>query len=128
MRPGRFPGFLFSHSICRSADDQTEGDLATHLRFPAFKRSRAVEKATILIGRESELNKLVKAIEALKAGETFVGFVEGEAGIGKSTLIRQWSQAVELAVSAWSVARRSDPGGDALLHLEEYPGNAFQDS
>src|SRR5271166_3264473 len=59
--------------------------------------SRAVEKATVLIGRKAELNKLVQAIGALKAGEIFVGFVEGEAGIGKSTLIRQWSQAAELA-------------------------------
>jgi class 3 adenylate cyclase len=67
---------------------------------PAFRPSsdsRAVQKAAILIGRNAELNKLVDAIDSLKAGETFVGFVEGEAGIGKSTLIRQWSQAVELA-------------------------------
>src|SRR6202035_4001869 len=59
--------------------------------------TRAIEKATVLIGRKSELNILVEAIETLKAGETFVGLVEGEAGIGKSTLIRQWSQAAELA-------------------------------
>ncbi len=67
---------------------------------PVFRPSsdsRAVQKAAILIGRNAELNELVQAIDALKAGETFVAFVEGEAGIGKSTLIRQWSQAVELA-------------------------------
>ncbi len=66
----------------------------------AFRPSndpRPVEKATVLIGRRAELNTLVQAVVALKAGETFVGFVEGEAGIGKSTLIRQWSQAAELA-------------------------------
>jgi class 3 adenylate cyclase len=67
---------------------------------PAYRPSRdarAVEKTAGLIGRRLELSKLVEAIDALKAGKTFVGFVEGEAGIGKSSLIRQWSQAVELA-------------------------------
>jgi predicted ATPase len=54
-------------------------------------------KTAALIGRKAELNTLVRAIDALKAGATFVAFVEGEAGIGKSTLIRKWSQAAELA-------------------------------
>jgi predicted ATPase/class 3 adenylate cyclase len=65
--------------------------------FEPLNDSRPADKAAVLIGRKAELAKLIKAIEALKAGETFIGFVEGEAGIGKSTLLRQWSQAAELA-------------------------------
>jgi class 3 adenylate cyclase len=69
-------------------------------RVAAFQPSNdspAIVKTGALIGRKAELNTLVQAIDALKAGETFVAFVEGEAGIGKSTLIRKWSQAAELA-------------------------------
>jgi class 3 adenylate cyclase/tetratricopeptide (TPR) repeat protein len=65
--------------------------------FQPSNDSPAIVKAAALIGRKAELNTLVQAIDALKAGQTFVAFVEGEAGIGKSTLIRKWSQAAELA-------------------------------
>jgi class 3 adenylate cyclase len=65
--------------------------------FQPSNDSPAIVKAAALIGRKAELNTLVQGIDALKAGETFVAFVEGEAGIGKSTLIRKWSQAAELA-------------------------------
>jgi class 3 adenylate cyclase/tetratricopeptide (TPR) repeat protein len=65
--------------------------------FQPSNDSPAIVKAAALIGRKAELNTLVQAINALKAGKTFVAFVEGEAGIGKSTLIRKWSQAAELA-------------------------------
>jgi class 3 adenylate cyclase len=65
--------------------------------FQPSNDSPAILKTGALIGRKAELNTLVQAIDALKAGETFVAFVEGEAGIGKSTLIRKWSQAAELA-------------------------------
>jgi class 3 adenylate cyclase/tetratricopeptide (TPR) repeat protein len=48
--------------------------------------------ASKMIGHQVEFARVASAIDGLKAGEAFVGIVEGEAGIGKSTLIHQWSR------------------------------------
>lgn len=48
--------------------------------------------AAKMIGHEEEFARTVRAITDLKAGQSFVGILEGEAGIGKSTLLLQWSK------------------------------------
>ena len=45
-----------------------------------------------MIGHEAEFARVVQAIGELKAGKSFLGIIEGEAGIGKSTLLLQWSK------------------------------------
>jgi class 3 adenylate cyclase/tetratricopeptide (TPR) repeat protein len=48
--------------------------------------------AAKMIGHEAEFTRVVRAIADLKAGQSFLGVIEGEAGIGKSTLLLQWSK------------------------------------
>jgi class 3 adenylate cyclase/tetratricopeptide (TPR) repeat protein len=48
--------------------------------------------AARMVGHRSEFARVVEAIGELKAGKSFVGVIEGEAGIGKSTLLLQWSK------------------------------------
>ena len=48
--------------------------------------------AARMFGHHNEFTRVVEAIEGLKAGKSFVGVIEGEAGIGKSTLLLQWSK------------------------------------
>lgn len=48
--------------------------------------------AAKMIGHEEEFARTVQAIAELKAGQSFIGVIEGEAGIGKSTLLLQWSK------------------------------------
>ncbi len=47
--------------------------------------------ASTMVGHQAEFAQVVQGITALKAGGNFLGVIEGEAGIGKSTLIQQWS-------------------------------------
>jgi class 3 adenylate cyclase/predicted ATPase len=51
------------------------------------KAAPAAEKA--LVGREEVVARLREALEALKAGQGRVLFIEGEAGIGKSRLVQE---------------------------------------
>ncbi|HZC35512.1 MAG TPA: adenylate/guanylate cyclase domain-containing protein, partial [Chthoniobacterales bacterium] len=46
-----------------------------------------------LVGHREEWRRLEQVSANLKRGESFFGLIEGDAGIGKSTLIRQWSHA-----------------------------------
>ncbi len=62
----------------------------------------SVSGASDMVGHQEELSRVVQAIEGLKSGASFVGLIEGEAGIGKSTLLQQWS-------------RRAAQGGVRLL-------------
>lgn len=48
--------------------------------------------AAKMIGHEEEFARAGRAIADLKAGRGFLGVIEGEAGIGKSTLLLQWSK------------------------------------
>ncbi|EDY18078.1 adenylyl cyclase class-3/4/guanylyl cyclase [Chthoniobacter flavus Ellin428] len=48
--------------------------------------------AARMIGHDEEFARAVRAIADLKTGQGFLGVIEGEAGIGKSTLLLQWSK------------------------------------
>jgi predicted ATPase len=45
-----------------------------------------------MVGHQDEFAQVLRAIEAVKAGHNFLGLIEGEAGIGKSTFLLQWSK------------------------------------
>src|SRR5260221_5684005 len=56
-----------------------------------------VTSGTRLVGHGEEWQQLEQVPAKLKRGETFLGMIEGDPGIGKSTLIRQWSRAASAA-------------------------------
>ncbi len=49
--------------------------------------SRSQDHASVLVGREQELGRLLAALNDTKAGARCIRFLEGEAGIGKSRLV-----------------------------------------
>jgi class 3 adenylate cyclase len=55
----------------------------------------AVTAGSRLVGHREEWRRLEQVSANLKRGETFFGLIEGDPGIGKSTLIRQWSHAAK---------------------------------
>jgi tetratricopeptide (TPR) repeat protein len=57
----------------------------------------AVTSGSRLVGHREEWRQLEQVRAKLTRGETFLGMIEGDAGIGKSTLIRQWSHAASAA-------------------------------
>lgn len=57
----------------------------------------ATSGATKMVGHEKELSAVVRAIDTLKSGKSSLFVLEGEAGIGKSTLVQQWSQTAAQA-------------------------------
>lgn len=64
-----------------------DGDLA-----PAPPRRRLVHPG--LVGRAAELAELDAALAAIAGGGVGLVVVEGEAGMGKSTLVHTWSDAI----------------------------------
>jgi class 3 adenylate cyclase/tetratricopeptide (TPR) repeat protein len=56
-----------------------------------------VASGSRLVGHGQEWQQLEQVPAKLKRGETFLGMIEGDPGIGKSTLIRQWSRAASAA-------------------------------
>jgi MoxR-like ATPase len=76
----------------------------------------------VLVGRDEELQILLDALDRAVDGHGGTLFVEGEAGVGKSRLVR------ELARRATSERSRSSPGvespvvlGEGLLRLLSSP-------
>jgi class 3 adenylate cyclase/tetratricopeptide (TPR) repeat protein len=59
---------------------------------PAGLTAASTAGAARMVGHRSEFARLVEAIGELKAGRSFLGVIEGEAGIGKSTLLLQWTK------------------------------------
>ena len=91
------PSLLIPGPICGSAYDETKGISQPVAAFQPSNDSPAIVKTASLIGRKSELKSSFRPSVRRSQERPFVAFVEGEAGIGKSTLIRKWSQAAELA-------------------------------
>jgi hypothetical protein len=50
------------------------------------------KRSTPMVGHHAEYDRVTRAVDELKAGSSFVGLIEGEAGMGKSTLLAQWSR------------------------------------
>lgn len=65
-----------------------------------------------LIGRESELARLEAAFEVHRAGGTVLVSVEGESGIGKTRLVRDFLQSVANDRSNLTLRGRSYPDED----------------
>jgi class 3 adenylate cyclase len=55
----------------------------------------------VLINRETELARLTAALDAVKAGQARVLVVQGEAGIGKSRLVRELTRGAREQGLAW---------------------------
>src|SRR5260221_8315553 len=67
---------------------------------PAYRPVSSIAVVTSgsrLVGHGEEWQQLEQVPAKLKRGETFLGMIEGDPGIGKSTLIRQWSRAASAA-------------------------------
>jgi predicted ATPase/class 3 adenylate cyclase len=60
--------------------------------FTAIGLAAPMAGAARMVGHEKELSAVVRAIEILKAGKSSLFALEGEAGIGKSTLVQKWSK------------------------------------
>jgi DNA-binding winged helix-turn-helix (wHTH) protein/tetratricopeptide (TPR) repeat protein len=67
---------------------------------PAASR-RAGPDPGSLVGREGELSRLERCLDAAQRGERGVAFVTGEAGIGKSTLVDAFLDRVPLGAGLW---------------------------
>jgi DNA-binding SARP family transcriptional activator len=70
---------------------------------PAGPRERPAEPGQAVVGREDEVNHLDMIAIRARSGSTEIVIVEGEAGIGKTTLVRAWC------------ARRARAGDTVLL-------------
>jgi serine/threonine protein kinase/tetratricopeptide (TPR) repeat protein len=62
-----------------------------------------------IVGREPELETLVRAFEAVSAGFTRVVHVTGSSGIGKSTLLREFQRRIEARDRALILRSRCHP-------------------
>jgi class 3 adenylate cyclase len=73
------------------------GDSGIQSRFEAV----VARRLTPLVGREQELGLLLERWERVKEGEGQVVLLDGEAGIGKSRLVRVLKEQVAGEVHAW---------------------------
>jgi DNA-binding winged helix-turn-helix (wHTH) protein len=60
--------------------------------------------ASLLVGREGELARLLRAFEGVQAGRRQIVFVTGEAGIGKTALVDALASELERDGRAWLAA------------------------
>lgn len=81
---------------------------------PVFQPIGAVlagpKRSTPMVGHRIEYDRLIHAAEELKAGSSFVGIIEGEAGMGKSTLLAQWGR------EAANAGVKTLAGGSESIH------------
>jgi hypothetical protein len=83
-----------------------------------------------MVGHQQELQSITAAIDRIGIGEAFIGIIEGEAGIGKSTLVKQWSEGasssgMSLLIGAAESVHAATPyfvWGNILETLFELPG------
>ena len=88
-----------------------------------------IRPATRLHGRDAELEQLTQLINQAAVGEPFVAVIEGEAGIGKSTLldaaiaIAQDRGVDVIRAKAYELERQRPFGGfvDALKLRPDFP-------
>ncbi|MFJ9054766.1 AAA family ATPase [Streptomyces sp. NPDC102409] len=68
----------------------------------------------VFVGRRSESERLATYVDKVRGGEAWLAVVEGEAGIGKSALIRRVVSSLEDFTVLWAVGDPSEtdlPGG-----------------
>ncbi|MFG2440641.1 AAA family ATPase [Streptomyces sp. NPDC048508] len=74
----------------------------------------APEEREVFVGRRSESERLAACVDKVRGGEAWLAVVQGEAGIGKSALIRQVVSSLEDFTVLWAVGDPSEtdlPGG-----------------
>ena len=64
-------------------------------------RLHAAQSLTPFVGREAELRALAEAYDQAERGAGRVALIEGEPGIGKSRLVRQFHQALRVRRHTW---------------------------
>ncbi|MBA2720070.1 MAG: AAA family ATPase, partial [Chloroflexi bacterium] len=71
----------------------------------------------IIVGRDEELTRIERALDAAAAGQPTLVVVRGEAGIGKSRLVREAIERARAGGSAILHGACLDLGGDGLPYL-----------
>lgn len=74
----------------------------------------AHDEHEVFVGRRSESERLAACVDKVRGGEAWLAVVEGEAGIGKSALIRRLVSSLEDFTVLWAVGDPSEtdlPGG-----------------
>ncbi len=64
-------------------------------------RLHAAQTLTPFVGREAELRSLAEAYEQAERGDGRVCLIQGEAGIGKSRLVRQFRESLRARPHTW---------------------------
>lgn len=136
MQAAADPGTLLvtrnTHDLIRGAFfTRSVGSLTVKGRREAVE-AYAVEKATgvarptrglpgitsVLVGRETEMERLTQLLAAVRAGQGRVAAVIGEPGIGKSRLVSELrDRAAAAGVSGWVEARCISYGQSQPHHL-----------
>jgi TOMM system kinase/cyclase fusion protein len=126
---------LASSDTKRLLRDAVEAESAGELRFaehsrplPVFRLSQRVDRPVLetvaqgaetpLVGRGSELGQLLGSWERARAGRAGAVLISGEAGIGKSRLVRELQRRVP--ADAWLEAR-------CMIEHQESPLRPFVD-
>ncbi len=96
------------------------GYLAEALGKPPQKETEAIREsylqAAAFVGRKSEMEQLVQALEKAKDGESSFWLMGGESGVGKSRLIDEFR--TRALVDGWQVVQgRGISNGEMLYYL-----------
>jgi DNA-binding SARP family transcriptional activator/predicted ATPase len=90
---------------------------------PPFLQEEDRAESPIFVAREQELAKLGRHLDAALEGRAAVAFVTGEAGSGKTALIRQFALRAQAAhldlVIAWGRGNAQTGVGDPYLPFRE---------
>ena len=69
--------------------------------------SGGVRRAAVVVGREVELDQLVRAVHAARDGDSRCVFLVGEGGVGKTRLLAEVAaEGRQLGLACWPAARR----------------------
>jgi len=77
----------------------------------------ATRSSPIIVGRDKELARIDDALEMAGSGRPVLALVRGEAGIGKSRLVREAIQRATMAGSTVLHGACLDLGGDGVPYL-----------
>jgi len=92
---------------------------------PAPTKTRGIEGlVSPIVGRDAELDRLRRALDAVRSGRGFVVAIVGEAGLGKSRLVRE----IEIEATrsepppVWAEGRAVSFGQTLIYHLWQQIG------